>query len=142
MSSRTQRSELFMGIAKLYAERSTCKRGHVGAVAVREGRVVAAGYNGAPSGQRHCLEIGCELVNEHCVRAVHAEANLVAWAARTGTPLLGTGVWSTTRPCLACTKLLANAGVVGVVFLEDYVEETPILYDQFLEVRRYIEPRS
>lgn len=135
---RVSRPMLFMGIAELYSKRSTCRRGSVGVVATRDGRIVAAGYNGATSGQDHCLEKGCILVDGHCVRAVHAEANLVAWAARIGTSLLGTGIYTTTQPCLSCSKLLVNAGVAWVVFGADYEGAGMELIENLdLEVRRY-----
>ena len=120
MSSRISRERLFMGVADLYADRATCIRGRVGAVAVRGGRIVATGYNGAPAGLVHCLDEGCLEVNGHCVRAVHAEANLVAWAAREGIPLLGVTLYCTTQPCLPCSKLLVNAGVKTVYYRDDY----------------------
>lgn len=102
---------LFMGIAEMFGRRSSCPRANVGCVATLEGRIVASGYVGAPHGQPHCLEVGCEMENDHCVRTVHAEANLVAWSARVGTSLLGTTVWCTHSPCRTCAQLLANAGV-------------------------------
>lgn len=109
MSSRLSREKLFMHVAFLYGERSSCVRAKVGVVAVREGRIVAAGYCGAPQSQPHCLDVGCDLEDDRCVRTVHAEANLVAWAARTGTPLEGCEVYCTYYPCYTCAKLIANA---------------------------------
>lgn len=101
-----------MNVAELYAGRSSCLRANVGAVAVREGRIVATGYVGAPSGMPHCLDVGCEIGPDGgCIRSVHAEANLVAWSARTGTALQDTEIYCTHAPCLACAKLLANSGV-------------------------------
>lgn len=119
-SERMPRHTLYMGVADLYSQRATCRRASVGAVAVRDGRIIAAGYNGAPAGLVHCLEEGCILVAGHCVRAVHAEANLVSWAARTGTALDQVEIYTTSQPCLACAKLLVNAGVVRVVFRDRY----------------------
>lgn len=109
---RLSRPELFMSVAALYGQRSSCSRAQVGVTATREGRIVASGYVGAPHGQPHCLDVGCELGPDGgCIRSVHAEANMIAWAARTGTPLEGTDVWCTHSPCLACAKLLINAGI-------------------------------
>lgn len=109
---RLSRPELFMSVADLYAGRSSCLRANVGVVAVKEGRIIAAGYVGAPSGMPHCLDVGCEIGPDGgCIRSVHAEANMVAWAARTGTALEGTEVYCTHQPCLSCAKLLLNAGI-------------------------------
>lgn len=127
LTRRISREALFMEIASLYGKRSTCPRAQVGVLAVRDGRPVAAGYNGAPSGMPHCTEVGCDLTHEilsiegqahlpveHCIRAVHAEANLISWAAREGVKLHGTSLFITHDPCVACAKLLVNAGVKEV----------------------------
>lgn len=112
-----------MHIAYLFGQRSSCPRANVGAIAVRDGRIVASGYVGAPSGQPHCDEVGCELEMGHCVRTIHAEANLVAWAARVGTSLEGTHVWATHSPCRKCAQLLANAGVAWLHYHYLYDED-------------------
>lgn len=119
-AQRLSRPELFMGAAKLYAQRSSCLRAQVGAVAVRDGRIVSAGYVGAPAGLPDCISNGCEIENGGCIRSVHAEANLIAWAARTGTPLEGTQIYCTYAPCLSCAKLLINVGIMKFYFLHDY----------------------
>lgn len=122
--TRLQRHDLFMEVARLYARRSTCLRAHVGVVAVRAGRIIAAGYNGAPSGHAHCLDVGCELGDEQvCTRAVHAEANLIAWAARTGTPLNQAELVCTHAPCRNCAKLIINAGISFVTYDQDYHDD-------------------
>lgn len=136
-SDRLSRPNLFMGIAHLYSLRATCPRASVGVVAVRDGRIIAAGYNGAPSGLAHCTDVGCLMVDEHCVRTVHAEANLVSWAARTGTMLASVTVYSTTQPCLVCSKLLINAGVVRVVYRDEYDVQGLDLIDELLEIEKY-----
>jgi len=123
-TKRLSRPELFMHIASLYASRSTCRRASVGAVAIRDGRVVAAGYCGAPTGQPHCLDKECVVVDGHCTRSVHAEANLVSWAARTGTPLEDVEIYCTHFPCLNCAKLLRNAGVRYVVWEKPYESQS------------------
>ena len=105
---RSDWTTYFMGIADLVAQRSTCLRRKVGAVAVKDKRIVSTGYNGAPSGIRHCAEVGClrqELGipsgqrHEIC-RAVHAEQNVIVEAARFGIPLAGAELYCTTLPCL------------------------------------------
>jgi dCMP deaminase len=120
MTQRLSRNELFANVAQLYGQRSTCPRANVGVVAVRDGRVVAAGYNGAPKGHDHCLNVGCEMENDHCVRSVHAEANLISWAAREGIRLHGTTIYITHTPCKHCAKLLINAGVSAVYIENEY----------------------
>jgi dCMP deaminase len=133
-----------MSVAELYAGRSSCLRANVGVVAIREGRIVATGYVGAPSGMSHCTEKGCLIGPDGgCIRSVHAEANLVAWSARTGTALQDTTVYSTHMPCLNCAKLLANSGIVGLVYALDYRDESGLylLRSLDIEVEKY-EPAS
>lgn len=115
--------------AWLVAEMSTCLRRHVGAVAVRDRHAVSDGFNGNMPGARHCDEGGCRRCASpgqvsgtglsDCT-CVHAEANVVAFAAREGTALRGATVYSTDRPCADCTKLLAVAGVIEVVYDRSY----------------------
>jgi len=119
-SERLSRPELFIGVARLYGQRSSCPRAQVGVTATREGRLTASGYVGAPHGQPHCFEAGCIIENGGCIRSVHAEANMISWAARTGIPLEGTTVWSTHAPCLSCAKLLINAGIEVFVYEHPY----------------------
>lgn len=119
-----------MEIAKLFGRRSSCPRAAVGCIAVLEGRIVASGYVGAPHGQPHCTEVGCLMRDGHCVRTIHAESNLIAWAARTGTSLLGTTVWCTHSPCVKCAQLLSNVGIKAFVFNERYdFEGSKLLYN-------------
>lgn len=140
---RLSRPDLFMSAAMLYARRSSCLRAQVGAVAIREGRIVSAGYVGAPAGMPDCTSNGCEIENGGCIRSVHAEANLIAWAARTGTPLQGTEVYCTHSPCLACAKLLINVGITRFHFIQDYRDHrgTQLLWLFGIESIRLNEPR-
>lgn len=118
---RPELSETFFGVADLWAERSTCERGRVGAVLTRGKRTVATGYNGAPPGMAHCSDVGCEPGPDGgCVRTVHAEANVIAWAARHGVPTQGCEMWCTHSPCLACAKLMVSAGITTVHFRRRY----------------------
>ena len=121
----------FMDIADRVAQRSTCLRRKVGAVAVKDKRIIGTGYNGAPSGLRHCAEAGClrqELGipsgqrHEIC-RAVHAEQNVLVEAARFGIPLLGAELYCTTLPCLICAKMLVNCGIRRVFYREKYDDQ-------------------
>ena len=120
--------EYFMSIAKLVGTRSTCLRRAVGAVLVKDKRILATGYNGAPTGIRHCEEVGClrETLgvkpgekHELC-RGLHAEQNVIIQAAYYGVMTQGTTLYSTHKPCIICSKMLINAGVKKVLFLNGY----------------------
>lgn len=121
----------FMKIAELVAERSTCIRRKVGAVIVRDKHILATGYNGAPKGLEHCLEAGClreelgipsgERV-EIC-RGIHAEQNALVQASRFGIALEGGTIYCNTQPCVTCSKLLINSGIVRIVYLEPYADK-------------------
>jgi dCMP deaminase len=108
--------EYFMQIARTVATRATCPRLSVGAVLVREHRILTTGYNGAPRGVAHCTEAGCMLVNDHCVRATHAEANAIVQGALHGVSLAGSTAYCTHQPCVNCSKLLISAGVLKIIY--------------------------
>jgi dCMP deaminase len=110
----------FLDIATVVAKRSTCDRAAVGAVIVRDKRMLTTGFNGSPSGQPHCDDIGHLLVNGHCVRTIHAELNAIIQAALHGISLKGSTCYLTHFPCHGCAKALSNAGVVRVVYKEPY----------------------
>lgn len=118
--------EYFMSIATLVSERSTCLRRHVGAILVKDRRILATGYNGAPAGLAHCLERGClrETIpsgqrHELC-RGVHAEQNAIIQAAVAGVSIKGSILYCTNQPCVLCAKMLINAGIVKIYFAGDY----------------------
>ncbi|NLY18703.1 MAG: cytidine deaminase [Clostridiaceae bacterium] len=120
--------EYFMDIVELVKKRSTCLRRQVGALIVKDKRILATGYNGAPTRCKHCAEIGClrdELKipsgqrHEVC-RAAHAEQNAIVQAAYSGTCVKGGIMYVTTQPCVLCAKLIINAGIIKVVFKGDY----------------------
>jgi dCMP deaminase len=113
----------FMQIAHQVASRSTCDRKHIGAVIVRDKTILSTGYNGSIRGLPHCDEVGHLMENGHCVRTVHAEANAIAQAARNGVNIAGAEVYITASPCWTCFKLLANAGIVKIIFGEFYRDE-------------------
>ena len=112
--------EYFMEVARTVATRATCPRASVGAVVVRDHRILTTGYNGAPRHVAHCSEVGCLLENGHCVRTTHAEANAVVQGALYGVSLAGGTAYTTHQPCLGCSKLLISAGVIKIVFAEPY----------------------
>jgi dCMP deaminase len=108
--------EYFMQIAHTVSTRSTCPRAAVGCVLMREYRILTTGYNGAPRGVAHCTEVGCTMVDGHCARATHAEANAVVQGALHGVSLEGATAYCTHQPCSNCSKLLISAGVVKIVY--------------------------
>jgi dCMP deaminase len=114
----------FMNIAIQVATRSTCDRKHVGAVIVRNKTILSTGYNGSPRGLPHCDDVGHELKEmggkKSCVRTVHAEANAIAQAARTGTAIEGAEIYITVSPCYDCLKLLINSGIKKIICGEFY----------------------
>jgi len=108
-----------MQIAKDVSTRATCPRASVGAVIVKDNRVVSTGYNGAPAGEPHCTEVGCDIVDGHCIRVIHAEVNAVCEAAKFGTPIEGAilYVYGLERPesCHNCIQVMKAAGLSGYV---------------------------
>ncbi len=120
-----------MEIAGVVAKRSTCLRRHVGAVVVKDRRILTTGYNGAPSGLAHCEDVGClrEKMNvppgerhELC-RGIHAEQNAIIQAAIWGISIKGATLYCTTQPCALCAKMLINAGIARIVYTGDYPDE-------------------
>jgi dCMP deaminase len=122
-SRRVGWDEYFMGIARQVATRSTCARKHVGAVVVRDRMILTTGYNGSVRGTAHCDDEGHLMEDGHCVRTVHAEANAIVQAARNGVRLEGADIYVTASPCFGCFKLIANAGIRRIAFLEFYRDE-------------------
>jgi len=112
-----------MQIARTVGTRATCPRASVGCVLVREHRILTTGYNGAPRGVAHCTEVGCSLVNDHCLRATHAEANAVVQGALHGVSLQRATAYCTHQPCINCSKLLISAGVAKIIYEEPYPDE-------------------
>lgn len=116
-----------MALAEVYSLRATCPRGRIGAVLVREGRPIAAGYNGAPAGLDHCFDAGCETGSGGgCSRTIHAEANAIAAAAKAGITTEGAELYVTLAPCLSCAQLIINTGVKSVIFRDSYRIEAGI----------------
>jgi dCMP deaminase len=121
--NRASWDEYFMAIGRVVAARSTCDRKHVGAVVVRDRIILATGYNGSIRGLSHCDDEGHMMEDGHCVRTVHAEANAIVQAARTGVRVEGADIYVTASPCFGCFKLIANAGLSRIVFGEFYRDE-------------------
>ena len=123
--------EYFMEMVETVKKRSTCMRRQVGAIIVKDKRILATGYNGAPKGCKHCEEIGClrDQLNipsgerhELC-RAIHAEQNAIVQAAANGTSIKGGTLYVTTQPCILCAKMIINSGIEKIVFRGDYPDE-------------------
>jgi len=109
-----------MQIALDVSTRATCRRRQVGAVIERERRILTTGYNGAPMGLAHCLDVGCHLVNGHCIRCLHAEQNAIIQAAYFGIATSGANLYCTHQPCNMCARMIVNAGIVKVVIGGEY----------------------
>lgn len=124
----------FMKIAYAVSERSTCDRAFVGCVLVQEKRILTTGFNGSPSGQPHCDEVGHLMVEGHCVRTIHAETNAIIQAALHGVSTKGATCYVTHFPCINCAKVLVNAGIARLVFSVAYRTDPIAL--QFLEGAR------
>ena len=112
--------QYFMMQAVLLASRSTCERLSVGATIVRDKRIIAGGYNGSVSGDVHCIDEGCYLVDGHCVRTIHAEMNAILQCAKFGAATDGAEIYVTDFPCLQCTKMLLQAGIQKIHYLRNY----------------------
>ena len=138
-NKRLSWDEYFLKLAFLVAERSTCLRHHVGAVIVRDKRILTTGYNGAPSGVKDCLELGClreELGipsgqrHEIC-RAVHAEQNAIIQAGVYGIDISGSTMYCTHSPCIICAKMIVNAKIKRFVTAGEYPDESfKALFDE------------
>ncbi len=120
MKKRIDWDQYFMVQAALLASRSTCKRLSVGAVLVRDKRIIAGGYNGSVSGDDHCIDEGCYLRDGHCVRTIHAEMNAILQCARFGMSTDGASLYVTDFPCLQCTKSLLQAGIKEINYIRNY----------------------
>lgn len=123
--------QYFMKITRVVAERSTCLRRQVGAVIVKGKRILATGYNGAPKDVRHCDEAGCIRQQKNIAsgerhelcRGIHAEQNAIIQAAMHGVPIRGSSIYCTHYPCVQCAKMIVNAGIKRVYYLEGYPDD-------------------
>jgi dCMP deaminase len=130
-NKRPSWDKYFLDMSKLVAKRSTCLRRSVGAVLVKDKRILATGYNGAPAGLKHCIDIGCMRQrlkipsgerHELC-RALHAEQNALIQASLYGISVAGSTLYSTNQPCVICAKMLINAGIKEIVIAEGYPDK-------------------
>jgi len=126
--TRPDSDEYFLKIASVVAERATCRRHHVGAVAVKNKHILTTGYNGAPSGAKDCLELGClrdEMgitsgTRQEICRGIHAEQNVIVQAGLHGVSLEGSTIYATHTPCVLCAKMLVNAKIKRFVSFGKY----------------------
>jgi len=131
-TTRPELEEYLLKIASVVAERSTCLRHHVGAVAVRDKHILSTGYNGAAAGMKECLELGClrdemkiESGTRHEIcRAIHAEQNVIIQAALHGVSLEDCTIYATHSPCILCAKMLANSRIKRFVTFGKYADNS------------------
>jgi dCMP deaminase len=131
MSTRPTWDEYFLEMAHVIASRATCLRRRVGAVVVRDRRILATGYNGAPAGLPHCAEVGCRRAElgiasgqrQELCRGLHAEQNAIIQGALHGVSLRDSTLYCTTQPCVICAKMLINAGVGRIVYEGEYADQ-------------------
>ena len=146
--TRPDSDEYFLKIASVVAERATCRRHHVGAVAVRNKHILATGYNGAPAGLKDCLELGClrdEMnipsgTRHEVCRGIHAEQNVIIQASLHGVSLEGSTIYATHTPCRLCAKMLVNAKIKRYVSYSSYDDDSFI--DLFQEAGIKIETKE
>ena len=131
LHKRPSWDEYFLEMSKLVAKRSTCLRRSVGAVLVKDKRILATGYNGAPAGLKHCIDMGCMRQrlkipsgerHELC-RALHAEQNALIQASLYGISVAGSTLYATNQPCVICAKMLINAGIKEIVIVAGYPDK-------------------
>jgi dCMP deaminase len=121
MTDRIKWHDYFMKICGIVSERATCPRKSVGAIIVKDNRIISTGYNGAPKGVQHCNEVGCKIVNNHCVRVVHAEMNALLFAGKEAEDAT---LYCTCLPCEICMKLAIQSGIKKIYYKEDYNKES------------------
>jgi dCMP deaminase len=132
LAKRPSVDEYFLKIASVVAERSTCRRHHVGAVAVRDKHILSTGYNGAPAGLKDCLELGClrdEMkipsgTRHEICRGIHAEQNVIIQASLHGVSIEGAIIYATHSPCILCAKMLANSRIKKLVTFGEYADDS------------------
>ena len=145
--NRPSWNQYFTSITRMVATRSTCLRRHVGAILVKEKRILATGYNGAPAGLKHCIDVGClreeasipSGTRHELCRALHAEQNVIVQAAYHGISIAGSTLYCTNKPCVICSKMLINAGIKRIFFDKDYDDDLAdaLLDEAGIEIVRF-----
>ena len=144
---RPDNDEYFMEMAFLVSKRSTCLRRKVGAVIVKDKRVLSTGYNGSPKGTQHCETLGCireqmkipSGTRHELCRGVHAEQNAIVQAAYFGMSVKDSTIYTTTYPCSMCAKILINAGIKEIVYSEGYSDDLSkeLLTEAGIKIREF-----
>ncbi|MGM0409135.1 MAG: deoxycytidylate deaminase [Bacillota bacterium] len=130
-------SEYFIKIVKAAAERSTCPRGTVGALIVKNNNIVGTGYNGAPRNMAHCTDVGCAIGEDnHCHRAVHAEINAIIQA---GKESKGAILYVTHQPCINCCQAIIQAGIEKVIYINKYNDNRMEAFDEYDNQKEFLE---
>lgn len=137
---RISRGDMFLRVAETIALRGTCPRAQVGAVIVRDNRIISMGYNGSLPGEPHCEDVGCELPIQGtgCLRVIHAEVNSILWAAREGIPTDQADMFATHSPCVNCAVCMVAAGIRTLYYIHPYRDPTglKILHDHDIHYGR------
>lgn len=120
MDKRISWDEYFMAQSHILSLRSTCSRLNVGATIVRDKRIIAGGYNGSITGDEHCVDTGCKMVDGHCIRTIHAEINAIIQCAKFGVSTENATIYVTHFPCLNCTKTILQSGIKEICYSNDY----------------------
>jgi dCMP deaminase len=123
-----------MDIAVKVSKRGTCDRKRVGAIIVKDAHIISCGYNGSLNGLPHCDDVGHDMENDHCQRVVHAEANAILYAAKRGVALDGAAIYITVSPCWDCFKMIAQAGIKYVYYVEFYRDSRFLKYAKDLGI--------
>lgn len=144
--------EYFIEMTRVAAKRSTCIRRHVGALIVKDNQILASGYNGAPSKVTHCEVTGClrQKLNvpsgerQEICRGLHAEQNAIVQAAVHGVPIAGATIYCTNKPCSICAKMIINAKISKIIYLDDYNDSLAdeLLADTDIRVLKYAEAKN
>ena len=147
MGERPSYDEYFMEMAHVVSKRSTCLRRKVGAILVKDKHILSTGYNGAPKGFKHCLEVGCLRKDQNIpsgerhelCRGLHAEQNVIIQAAVFGISIKNSVLYCTNTPCVVCVKMLINAGVDEVIFEGDYPDKLAktMLNESKIKIRNF-----
>ncbi len=119
-SVRPSWDEYFLKVAMLVSERATCPRMHCGCVLVKDKQILSTGYNGSIPGDGHCEDDGCMIVDNHCIRTIHAEMNAILQCSSHGISTQGSTAYITNMPCTNCSKALITAGIKEIVIFSDY----------------------
>lgn len=125
MNDRPTLEDIFMSVAEMFAQRSTCSRLHVGCVITKDERIISTGYNGPLPGEPHCNSELCQ-TDSPCTRAIHAEANALTFALRVGLSVSGSSIYVTHTPCVKCSELIILSGIEKVIYKNEYRDHSKI----------------